>query len=484
MDDDCDDSEDDYWDSDSFSDDLSTDSDEESFEESPNLDDETRNGLNDMIANDWFKIASKVYQSEQKVQKLVQFNKSNFGIESDLSTDPLDFYQVTEEHMHQQRRDEQELVKEMMDAAGEKCYFDANFWTVSVQMDIPQTVFYQKRKEGESVPNAQISAEFTLEIHIPSASRYPYQSPLIVVMCKETELDHIILMNLTFGLQRKAEKDWFGQPLFLQAYWWLRGDHAKSLMRQSPSTYILAEAYDSWVSPEKTIALEDPISCLATDVDKINLDPTPQKKSSEVPKVTRTETSPAYQPLVIENEEGLSQKLHDAFLEIQKTPNYQKMQRVRQQLPAWSLQDSILSTIAANQVVVICGETGCGKSTQVPQFILDQALLSKKGARCNIMVTQPRRISAIGLAERVSSERGERVGSSVGYSIRLESRASDSTKLLYCTTGILLRKLELGSGRENDYLKDVTHVVVDEVHERSIDSDFLLMILRDLLAVR
>lgn len=90
--------------------------------------------------------------------------------------------------------------------------------------------------------------------------------------------------------------------------------------------------------------------------------------------------------------------------------------------------------------------------------------------------TQPRRISAIGVAERVAAERVERIGNVVGYQIRLESKMSSSTRLLFCTTGILLRRLE-----SDPDLTDVTHVIVDEVHERSEESDFLLMILRDLV---
>lgn len=76
---------------------------------------------------------------------------------------------------------------------------------------------------------------------------------------------------------------------------------------------------------------------------------------------------------------------------------------------------------------------------QVPQYILEDAVASGQGARCNIIVTQPRRISALGLASRVASERGERVGEVVGYSVRLESKTSALTRLLFCTTGALPR---------------------------------------------
>ena len=95
----------------------------------------------------------------------------------------------------------------------------------------------------------------------------------------------------------------------------------------------------------------------------------------------------------------------------------------------------LLEAIESNQVVVIEGETGCGKSTQVPQYVLEDA--ATRGKPCSIIVTQPRRISALGVSERVAAERGEAVGGVVGYSIRLESKSSAQTALLFCTTGIL-----------------------------------------------
>ena len=124
-----------------------------------------------------------------------------------------------------------------------------------------------------------------------------------------------------------------------------------------------------------------------------------------------------------------------------------------------------------------------GKSTQVPSFILEHQL--SNGKPCKIYCTEPRRISAISLARRVSEELGERkndlgtLRSLVGYAIRLESNTSKETRLVYATTGIVMRMLE-GS---ND-LKDITHIVLDEVHERTIDSDFLLIVLKKLMLRR
>lgn len=95
-------------------------------------------------------------------------------------------------------------------------------------------------------------------------------------------------------------------------------------------------------------------------------------------------------------------------------------------------------------------------SFAVPQFILDSLILANKGSSVSILITQPRRLSAIGVASRVSTERVD--DGSVGYAIRGESKQGKHTKLLFCTTGVVLRRL--GSG---DKLQGITHVIVDEV---------------------
>ncbi|KAL7785597.1 P-loop containing nucleoside triphosphate hydrolase protein [Trichoderma ceciliae] len=162
---------------------------------------------------------------------------------------------------------------------------------------------------------------------------------------------------------------------------------------------------------------------------------------------------------------------------------YGAMLQYRVQLPMWKFKDEVLTAVDNNQVIIICGETGCGKSTQVPAFLLEHEL--SQGKPCKIYCTEPRRISAISLARRVSEELGDEKGelgtsrSLVGYSIRLESNTSKETRLIYATTGIVMRMLE-GS---ND-LHEVTHLILDEVHERSIDSDFLLIVLKRLLKRR
>ncbi|KAF0692630.1 Aste57867_16306 [Aphanomyces stellatus] len=145
-------------------------------------------------------------------------------------------------------------------------------------------------------------------------------------------------------------------------------------------------------------------------------------------------------------------------------------------LPAFAHREEILALSAAHQVLVVAGDTGCGKSTQIPQFLLD----AHGGAAGRVVVTQPRRISAITLAQRIADERDVALGTDVGYAIRLDAKYSAaSTRLLFCTTGMLLKWLSsdpIGTA--------FTTIVLDEVHERDKHTDFLLILLHLILPRR
>lgn len=170
-----------------------------------------------------------------------------------------------------------------------------------------------------------------------------------------------------------------------------------------------------------------------------------------------------------------------------ENPALQKMVAQREKLPAWPVQERLVRTVRQNNVTIISGETGSGKSTQSVQFLLDDLYIRGLGDCANMIVTQPRRISALGLADRVADERCTRVGGEVGYTIRGESRRSKDTRITFVTTGVLLRRLQTSGGKVDDVvaaLADVSHVVIDEVHERSLDTDFLLNLLREVLRTR
>ncbi|XP_024155668.1 ATP-dependent RNA helicase DHX29 isoform X2 [Oryzias melastigma] len=175
----------------------------------------------------------------------------------------------------------------------------------------------------------------------------------------------------------------------------------------------------------------------------------------------------------------------ELLLELRKSPLSSKLQAEREQLPVFQHRHQVLEALQRHPVVVVAGETGSGKSTQIPQFLLEELLTGGKTAQpCNIVVTQPRRISAVSLACRVSQELGCEDGpgaksSLCGYQIRMENQSGEWTRLLYCTTGVLLRKLQ-----HDRHLSSLTHIIVDEVHERSVQSDFLLTILKDVVMRR
>jgi ATP-dependent RNA helicase DHX57 len=183
-----------------------------------------------------------------------------------------------------------------------------------------------------------------------------------------------------------------------------------------------------------------------------------------------------------------SQRMLSDWQTKQGSPAQQKMMNARQSLPAWRLRDDIVRTVNNCKVTIISGETGSGKSTQSVQFVLDDLIQRQLGAVANIICTQPRRISALGLADRVADERCSQVGDEIGYTIRGESKQKPGvTKITFVTTGVLLRRLQTSGGNADDVvaaLADVSHVVVDEVHERSLDTDFLLVLLRQILRRR
>ncbi|KAH7854237.1 hypothetical protein Vadar_011602 [Vaccinium darrowii] len=179
------------------------------------------------------------------------------------------------------------------------------------------------------------------------------------------------------------------------------------------------------------------------------------------------------------SKERVSLELKERQEKMKTCDSVKALQSFREKLPAFKVRSEFLKAVAENQVLVVSGETGCGKTTLLPQFILEDEISALRGANCNIICTQPRRISAISVAARISSERGESLGESVGYQIRLESKRSAQTQLLFCTTGVLIRRLV-----QDPDLTGVSHLLVDEIHERGMNEDFLLIILHDLLPRR
>ncbi|RZF44519.1 hypothetical protein LSTR_LSTR002292 [Laodelphax striatellus] len=181
-------------------------------------------------------------------------------------------------------------------------------------------------------------------------------------------------------------------------------------------------------------------------------------------------------PLAHASLDQISEDLAEGFKnKMQGDTDFQKSVAERGQLPIFSKRGEIMTAINENPVIIIKGNTGCGKTTQVCQYILDDYIQTGQGGYCNIVVTQPRRISAVSVADRVANERCEDTGISIGYSVRFESMLPRPYGgIMFCTIGVLLRKLENG-------LRGVSHVIVDEVHERDVNTDFIMVILRDMI---
>ena len=144
-------------------------------------------------------------------------------------------------------------------------------------------------------------------------------------------------------------------------------------------------------------------------------------------------------------------------------------------LPVTDRKDDIAAAIRDNQVVIIAGETGSGKTTQIPKICLDLG----RGRRGFIGHTQPRRIAARTVAERIASELDQKIGESVGYAIRFDDRVSETTAVKLMTDGILLAEMQ-----RDRFLNKYDTIIIDEAHERSLNIDFLLGYLKRLLPKR
>ena len=144
-------------------------------------------------------------------------------------------------------------------------------------------------------------------------------------------------------------------------------------------------------------------------------------------------------------------------------------------LPVSARRDDIMQLVRDNQVVVIAGETGSGKTTQIPKMLLEMG----RGRRGLIGHTQPRRLAARTVAERIAEELGQEIGQSVGYAIRFDDRVSDATAVKLMTDGILLAEMQ-----RDRFLNAYDTIIIDEAHERSLNIDFLLGYLKRLLPKR
>jgi len=161
------------------------------------------------------------------------------------------------------------------------------------------------------------------------------------------------------------------------------------------------------------------------------------------------------------------------------TPRYFDILDKRKRLPAWEAKKEFLRLVKRNQVVVLVGETGSGKTTQLPQLLLEAGYHVREGENKGIACTQPRRVAAMSVAQRVADELDVKLGTYVGYLIRFEDKTSQDTILKFLTDGMLLRE-----AMSDPLLSNYNVVILDEAHERTLATDVLFGLLKEVMKRR
>lgn len=296
-----------------------------------------------------------------------------------------------------------------------------------------------------------LAEKFKLKLKVYRTKDYPSTFPGIVVS--------------TFDKRYKLP-DYIKQQILIKLFRYLAESHLLGDM-------LVYHIYE-WLESNLEEIIENPGNLLSEADINSSMDQEDPKGSNENHGKMRQGRKSGSVSILSEQE---LKTLEQEYLERQGSSELKSMQQVRSNLPAWNKQKLIIDLVENNDVVLITGETGSGKSTQVVQFILDFLQKNRKDfGRTKIICTQPRRISAIGLAERVADERCVRCGDEVGYVIRGVNNTKKTTRIRFMTTGVLVRILQ----GDKSLLKN-SIVVLDEVHERSIDTDLVLILLKNLL---
>ncbi|ORZ15288.1 P-loop containing nucleoside triphosphate hydrolase protein [Absidia repens] len=301
---------------------------------------------------------------------------------------------------------------------------------VDTKMQTTTVIVNKKKQTKTQLPPRQ---PLILDIMIPAHSTYPHALPVFMIHCEG--LPSYLKLSMIQGLVEEGERN-MGMPMIYMCAEWL----------QEQADHLIAH-------PPKLRKITDGIMT------------TPLASGGKRRKRNKQQHRHQQNQASLIQDAKLSAQLKNDLEAMHKSDAYQPFAVVRAKLPADAFKDKVIQAVKQRQVTIVSGETGCGKTTQVPQFIMDHEILQDQGSACSIICTQPRKISAIGVAERVAAERCETIGQTVGYAIRGETKVSSATRLQFVTTGI-------------------SHVMIDEVHERSVDSDFLLIILRQLIQKR
>ncbi|KAF8550698.1 P-loop containing nucleoside triphosphate hydrolase protein [Imleria badia] len=207
-----------------------------------------------------------------------------------------------------------------------------------------------------------------------------------------------------------------------------------------------------------------------------HLPPSQRGTGSGISKAAESEPLFGFLPRKVNGNQVRKALEHDVnpFTKAPHTPQYKKILEARKKLPVYTQMDEFYNMFNAHQIIVMVGETGSGKTTQIPQFVAFSDLPHTKGKL--VACTQPRRVAAMSVAKRVADEMDVQLGRQVGYSIRFEDMTEPGTTFLkYMTDGMLLREV-----MNDPELHRYSTIILDEAHERTLATDILMGLLKSL----
>lgn len=311
-----------------------------------------------------------------------------------------------------------------------------------------------------------------LDIFIPTMINYPDEVPLILLNLKSDQVGPDLLLYIQYLLWRKA-LECVGDVMVFQISSFIELELGAFLSSASPIPLTLSTSLrqlqdnpnlESAMSSIKVVE-EDELSTFSEG-----------KTTTATFSDTLSEVSSTIQIKKIKANHPFWTRIKNDTMQpsfIKNAGPYQKVLEKRKKLPSYNERENFLSLLKDNRCIVVTGETGCGKTTQCPTFIFEE------NPKAKIIVCQPRRLAAVSVASRVAEELACDVGEDVGYMVKGDSKATNSTRIVFCTYGVLLRRLQ-----DDPDLKAIDYVVLDEIHERGIDSDFTLALLMSALSRR
>ncbi|POS84889.1 hypothetical protein EPUL_003824 [Erysiphe pulchra] len=330
-------------------------------------------------------------------------------------------------------------------------------------------VFYYKRKSSKtSIKN---DSNDQLTISVKRDQKGPLVSAQVcingemigapVFSCKSKEAEELSYLTAAIDLARK-------NPIILKMFF----------NEQRSSSGEIIQPYIQ-VPLQITRSILEKMSNTASPINNIRFNPHINQDvaaNSDSKRLRR----PIRSGLSFEEERSRNEFLKAQYEAYNLNPHFQKLRDVKASLPMNKYRQEVLDLVTKNTFCVIVGETGSGKTTQVPGIIFENAIINGKGASINIMCTQPRRIAAKSVASRVAFERGEKLQETVGYHVYLDvKRPRYGGSICYCTTEILLKQLQ---NNPDEAMNSISHIIVDEAHERDIPIDFLLITLKKIMA--